>query len=199
MDIERLAGTKLGNYEIESLLGRGGMGVVYKVRQISLDRPVALKILPPALSSDASFVKRFRREARAVAKLDHSNIVQIFDIAEEEGLHFFSMQYVEGTTLDAVLKEKGRLNVGEAIRIIIQAAQGIEHAHKNNIIHRDVKPSNIIVDNFGNVKVMDFGLARAADDRSKVTQSGALIGTLGYMSPEQCCGEELDFRTDIYS
>jgi len=110
MDIERLAGTKLGNYEIESLLGRGGMGVVYKARQISLNRPVALKILSPNLSANASFVKRFQREAQAVAQLDHSNIVQIFDTAKTKALHFFSMQYVEGRTLDEVLKEKGCLD-----------------------------------------------------------------------------------------
>ena len=98
MDIEKLAGTRLGNYEIETLLGRGGMGVVYKARQISLDRSIALKILPPGLSSDSSFVKRFQREAHAVAQLDHPNIIQIYDISEEQGLHFFSMQYVEGQT-----------------------------------------------------------------------------------------------------
>ncbi len=199
MNIDRLAGTRLGNYEIESLLGRGGMSVVYKARQTNLDRPVALKILPPTLSSDASFVKRFKREARAVAKLSHSNIIQIIDITEEKNLHFFSMEYVEGKTLDKLLEEKGRLKPDESIPIILQAGRALEHAHKNNIIHRDVKPSNIILDNLGNVKVMDFGLARAADDRSKVTQSGTLIGTLGYMSPEQCRGDELDFRTDIYS
>jgi tetratricopeptide (TPR) repeat protein/predicted Ser/Thr protein kinase len=199
MDIEQLAGTRLGNYEIESLLGRGGMGVVYKARQLSLDRFVALKILPPSLSSDSSFVKRFQREARAVAKFNHSNIIQIFDITEEQDLHFFSMEYIEGTTLDKILEERGKLELNEAARIISQAALALEHAHTNNIIHRDVKPSNIIVDNSGNVKVMDFGLARIADDRSKVTQSGALVGTLGYMSPEQCCGEEIDFQTDIYS
>jgi serine/threonine-protein kinase len=199
MDIEQLAGTKLGNYEIESLLGRGGMGVVYKARQISLDRIVALKILPPSLGSDSSFVKRFMREAHAVAKLDHSNIVQIHDITEEQGFHFFSMQYVKGNTLEALLKKKKRLNVDEAIRIIVQVALAIEHAHENKIIHRDIKPSNIILDDSGNVKVTDFGLAKAADDRSKVTKSGALIGTLGYMSPEQCRGEKLGFNTDIYS
>lgn len=199
MDIERLAGTRLGNYEIESLLGQGGMGVVYKARQVNLDRPVALKILPPHLSSDGSFVKRFKREARAVAKLSHSNIIQIFDIAEEKGLHFFSMEYVAGETLDKVLGKKGKLEPSEAVRIISQVALALEHAHKHNIIHRDVKPTNIIIDDSGSVKVMDFGLARAADDRSKVTQSGTLIGTLGYMSPEQCRGEEFDFRTDIYS
>jgi serine/threonine-protein kinase len=199
MDIERLAGTKLGNYEIESLLGRGGMGVVYKARQISLNRPIALKILPPTLSSDSSFVKRFHREAQAVAQLHHPNIVQVHDIAEEKGLHFFSMEYIEGRTLDKLLEEKGRLEVDEAIRIISQAALALEHAHTNGIIHRDIKPSNIILDKPGSVKVMDFGLARMTDDRSKLTQSGTLMGTLDYMSPEQCRGEELDERTDIYS
>jgi TolB-like protein/serine/threonine protein kinase/Tfp pilus assembly protein PilF len=199
MDIEQLAGTRLGNYQIESLLGQGGMGVVYKARQISLSRPVALKILPPHLSSDASFVKRFKREAQAVAQLDHPNLVQIFDIVRARGLHFFSMQYVEGKTLDEVLKQRGRLNADEAINIVLQAAQGIEHAHKNGIIHRDIKPSNIIIDESGNAKVMDFGLARTAEERSRLTRSGTLIGTLDYMSPEQCRGDEVDGRTDIYS
>jgi serine/threonine protein kinase/Tfp pilus assembly protein PilF len=199
MDIRELAGTRLGSYEIEGLLGEGGMGVVYKARQLSLDRSVALKILPPTLSADASYVKRFQREARAVAQLHHPNIVQIHDIAEEEGLHFFSMEYMEGKTLDELLKEKGRLEPGEAIRIISQAAQGIQHAHKGGIIHRDIKPSNIILDELGNVRVMDFGLARMTEERSKLTQSGTLMGTLDYMSPEQCRGEELDESTDIYS
>jgi serine/threonine-protein kinase len=199
MDIEQLAGTKLGNYKIESLLGRGGMGVVYKARQISLNRSVALKILSPDLSSDSSFVKRFKREAQAIAQLDHPNIVQIFDTAKAKSLHFFSMQYIEGNNFAEVLKEKGRLDATEAVRIIAQAAQGIEHAHRNGIIHRDIKPSNIILDESGNAKVMDFGLARSTEERSKLTQSGTLIGTLDYMSPEQCRGEEADGRTDIYS
>jgi serine/threonine-protein kinase len=199
MDIEQLAGTTLGNYEIESLLGRGGMGVVYKARQISLDRPVALKLLPPTLSSDNSFVKRFQREARAVAKLTHPNIIHIYDVGREKGLHYFSMEYLEGRTLDEILREKGKLDVDEAVRIISQAAHGIEHAHEHRILHRDIKPSNIILDTRGNIKVMDFGLARMAGDRSKLTQSGTLMGTLDYMSPEQCRGEELDEQTDIYS
>jgi serine/threonine protein kinase/tetratricopeptide (TPR) repeat protein len=199
MDIEQLAGTKLGNYEIESLLGRGGMGVVYKARQISLNRPVALKILPPHFISDASFVKRFQREAQAVAKLSHPNILHIYDVGEEKDLHFFSMEYVKGKTLDEVLKERGRLDADEAVSIITQAAQGIEHAHKNGIIHRDIKPSNIILDDSGHAKVMDFGLARSTEEHSKLTQSGTLMGTLDYMSPEQCRGEELDEQTDVYS
>jgi len=199
MNVEKLAGTNLGDYEIESLLGRGGMGGVYKAHQLSLERPVALKILLPALSSDSSFVKRFKREARAVAKLSHPNITQIYAIAEEQDLHFFSMEYIEGKTLDKVLEEKGKLEPNEAAQIISQTARALEHAHRNNIIHRDIKPSNIILDSLSTVKVMDFGLARATDDRSKVTQAGTLIGTLSYMSPEQCRGEELDFQTDIYS
>jgi len=109
------------------------------------------------------------------------------------------MGYVKGKTLDEVLKEKGKFDPADAVKVISQAALALEHAHKNNIIHRDVKPSNIILDSFGDVKVMDFGLARAADDRSKLTRSGTLMGTLDYMSPEQCRGEELDERTDIYS
>jgi serine/threonine protein kinase/tetratricopeptide (TPR) repeat protein len=199
MDIEQLAGTKLGNYKIESLLGRGGMGVVYKATQISLKRPVALKILLPTLSSDLSYIKRFQREAEAVAKLSHANILHIYDVGEDQNLYFFGMEYIEGRTLDEVLKEKGRLDPDEAVGIITQAAEGIEHAHENNIIHRDIKPSNIILDKRSNVKVMDFGLARVIGKGSKLTQSGTLVGTLDYMSPEQCRGEELDERTDIYS
>jgi serine/threonine protein kinase len=199
MDIHKLAGTTLGNYEIESLLGKGGMGVVYKARQISLNRNVALKILPPALSSDESFVKRFQREAHAVARLNHPNIVHIYDIGEEEGLHFFSMEYVDGKPLDELVRGKGRLTADEAIEIISQAALAIEHAHEHDITHRDIKPSNIMIDNRGRVKVMDFGLARSDADRSRLTQIGTILGTLVYMSPEQCLGEEIDQRTDIYS
>jgi len=199
MDIEQLAGTKLGNYEIESLLGRGGMGVVYKALQLSLNRHVAVKILPPALSNDPSFATRFQREAQALAQLQHRNIVHVYDVGKEEDLHFFSMEYIDGKTLDEVLKEKGRLDSDEAVRIISQAAQGIEDAHRKGIIHRDIKPSNIILDKFGNVKVMDFGLARITADQSRPTKSGDLLGTLDYMSPEQCRGEDLDERTDIYS
>jgi serine/threonine-protein kinase len=157
MDIEQLAGTRLGNYKVESLLGRGGMGVVYQARQISLDRTVALKILPPSLSSDPSYIKRFRREAQAVAKLSHPNIAQIHDIAEENSLHFFSMEYIEGKSLDNLLKEKKRFEIPEATKIVVQVAQGIAHAHENKILHRDIKPSNVILSRRGNAKILDFG------------------------------------------
>jgi serine/threonine protein kinase len=199
MDIRKLAGKTLGNYKIENLLGKGGMGVVYKAHQISLNRSVALKILPPTLSSDDSFVKRFQREAHAVARLNHPNIIHIYDIGQEEGLHFFSMEYVDGQSLDEIVRKRGSLEAGEAIDIISQAALAIEHAHENGILHRDVKPSNIMIDGKGRVKVMDFGLARSSTDISRITQFGTILGTLIYMSPEQCLGEEIDQRSDIYS
>jgi ankyrin repeat protein/predicted Ser/Thr protein kinase len=199
MDIEQLVGTRLGNYEIESPLGRGGMGVVYKARQVSLDRHIALKILSPILSSDPSFVKRFQREARAVARVNHPNIVQIHEIGEEGGMHFFSMEYVEGKTLGEILKEKKCLEVDEAVRIIFQVGRALEHAHRNEIIHRDIKPSNILMDSAGNMKVTDFGLARMASEITELTDAGMILGTVGYMSPEQCKGQEVDVRSDIYS
>jgi ankyrin repeat protein/serine/threonine protein kinase/Flp pilus assembly protein TadD len=199
MDIYDLAGTTLGNYEIESLLGRGGMGVVYKTRQVSLNRTVALKILSSDLSTDLSFVQRFQREARAVAQLNHPHIVQIYDIEEVDGIHFFSMEYVHGQTLNEILKEEGQLSVDESIKIISQAGAAVKHAHSKSIVHRDLKPHNILLDSDDNVKVMDFGLARITSETTGLTESGAFLGTVGYMSPEQCLGEELDSQADIYS
>lgn len=199
MDIEHLTGETLGNYKIESLLGMGGMGVVYKARQMSLNRAIALKVLPPKLSSDPVLVKRFQREARAVAMLNHPNIVQIHDIGEDQGLQFFSMEYVEGRALDTILEHKGTMDADEAIKIVTQAGHALEHAHNSNIIHRDVKTGNILIGSNGNVKVTDFGLARIIDEHSELTQTGSLMGTPDFMSPEQCRGEELDLRTDIYS
>lgn len=199
MDISELTGSSLGNYEIERILGKGGMGIVYKARQVSLNRMVALKVLYPDLARDASFVKRFHREALAVAQLDHKNIVQIYDIGEENGLHYFGMEYIKGQSLKEILAQKGFLNPATSLKIMAQAASALAHAHKFNVIHRDIKPSNIMVDQAGRVKVMDFGLAKVVSDMSEITQTGALLGTPKYMSPEQCRGEELDERSDIYS
>ncbi|MFH1626225.1 MAG: serine/threonine-protein kinase [Pseudomonadota bacterium] len=198
MDIYNLAGTTLGNYEIERLLGRGGMGVVYKARQISLNRVVALKILPPAFSSDPSFVKRFEREAHSIARLNHPHISQIYDIGEEDGVHFFSMEYIKGKTLEDLLKEEGFLDVERAIEIIAQAAEALQFAHEKDVVHRDIKPSNIMIDSMGRVKVMDFGLAKVAGG-TKLTDAEAIIGTIDYMSPEQANAKPVDLRTDIWS
>jgi tetratricopeptide (TPR) repeat protein len=198
-NIFHLVGTRLGNFEIESLIGRGGMGVVYKARQASLNRTVAVKILLPSFGLNPLPAERFQREARAVAKLNHPNIIKVYDIGEDKELKFFSMEYVEGQNLEDVLREKGPMDPDEAIGITFQAGLALEHAHKNNIIHRDIKPANILLNNKGIVKVMDFGLAKIVDEESELTQRGVLLGTPDYMSPEQCWGEELDHRTDIYS
>ncbi len=188
----------IGAYEIERLLGRGGMGVVYKARQVSLNRIVALKILNPTLSSDPAFVKRFHREAQAVARLNHQNIVHIYDIGEENGMHFFSMEYVKGRLLSEILDKEGFLRVGQAVDIIFQVARALRYAHSKNIIHRDVKPSNIIVDRLSRVKVMDFGLAKLGGN-TRLTRTDTVLGTVKYMSPEQARGETVDHRTDIWS
>jgi tRNA A-37 threonylcarbamoyl transferase component Bud32 len=199
MDIEQLAGTTLGNYEVENLLGKGGMGVVYKARQISLNRPVALKILDPILSSDSSFVRRFQQEAEAIARLHHANIVQIYDIAEDQDLRFFSMEYVDGQTVADICAREGIIEIGEALRIVLQAGRALEHAHLNGIIHRDIKPSNIILDKENAVKVMDFGLARLLG-QTRVTEASTIMGTADYMSPEQARGEPaIGHHTDIWS
>ena len=134
MDIEQLAGTKLGNYEIERLLGRGGMGVVYKARQTSLNRVVAIKILDPVLSRDSSFIKRFHREARAVGQLSHPNIVQIHDVAEDNNIHFFSMEYIKGQTLKEILNQEGFLEPSQSLEIVFQIARALDFTHKQNII-----------------------------------------------------------------
>jgi serine/threonine protein kinase len=199
MQTPDLAGMQLGDYHIESILGAGGMGMVYKAHQILLNRPVAIKILSPSLSSDFSFVKRFQREAWAVAQLNHQNIVQIYEVGESEGIHFFSMEWVDGRDLNDIIMRKGCLPIKQAIRIITKVARAIEHAHQHNIIHRDIKPSNIMIGSMGQVKVTDFGLARTASETTKLTESGMLIGTLDYMSPEQCRGEALDCRADVYA
>lgn len=199
MNVNDLAGATLGDYEIERLLGKGGMAVVYKARQVSLHREVALKILSPTLSSQNTFVRRFQREARAMARLDHSGIVSVYEIGEEEGYHFFSMEYIDGCTLEQFMRETGQIPEEEAVKIITRIGRAIRVAHRDRIIHRDLKPSNIMIDSKKRVKVMDFGLAKVASELSRLTESGMLLGTAAYMSPEQCRGDRLDLRTDIYS
>lgn len=198
MDIEQLAGTKLGNYEIESLLGRGGMSVVYKARQVNLDRPVALKILPPTLSSDPSFVKRFEREACAIAALNHPNIVQIYDVGQDEYIYYYAMEFMDGTSLDNLLFQRGSLPLERAVNIVAKVAKALGYMHRRGIIHRDIKPSNIMIDALGIVKVTDFGLA-LQERTQRLTADGSILGTLEYMSPEQASGETATALSDIYS
>ena len=197
--MDNLIGKTLGQYQIIEEIGRGGMAIVYKAYQPSLTRHVAIKVLPQQFSFDHEFVERFVREARGAAVLHHPNIITIHDVSEQDGIHYFVMEYLTGKTLDAVLGDKP-MPLQRISRIMDQVADALDHAHSQGLIHRDIKPSNIIVDENRNdhVVLMDFGLVRAGQD-SKLTKTGMIVGTPEYMSPEQAQGEEVDYRTDIYS
>ena len=197
--MENLVGTTLGQYQIVQEIGRGGMAVVYKAYQPSLTRYVAIKVLPPQFSFDHDFIERFVREARGAAMLHHPNIITIHDVSEQDGIHYFVMEYLVGKTLGAVMAETP-MTLPRIAYIVSQVASALDHAHSQGLIHRDVKPSNIVVDEARNdhVKLMDFGLVRAGQD-SKLTKAGMILGTPAYMSPEQAQGEEVDHCTDIYS
>lgn len=188
---------RIGSYEIVGELGEGGMGIVYKARQAGLNRICALKVLLPNLTRKEQFVERFLREARSAARLDHPNIVTIYDVGHEKGIYYFSMQYVKGEDLSSMLK-MGPLRLEEAVDVISQVADGLSHAHDAGIIHRDIKPANIIIDENGVAVITDFGIARAAWEE-KLTTTGQSIGTIEYMSPEQFKGGNLESRCDIYS
>src|SRR5918911_1842344 len=176
-----------GRYELEELVGTGGMSSVFKARDALLERHVALKILHPHFTEDEQYVERFRREARAVASLSHPNIVTILDRGEDEGRQFIVFELVEGQTLAEVLHEESRLPVRRALEIAIQVARGLGFAHEQGLIHRDVKPQNVILNGDGRAKVTDFGIARSLDVQG-VTQSGTVLGTSNYIAPEQASG-----------
>ncbi|MHC4871231.1 MAG: protein kinase domain-containing protein [Planctomycetota bacterium] len=190
-------GHTLGGCELTALLGKGAMGEVYKATQLSLQREVAIKILARHYAEDEEFRLRFVREARSIAKVNHPNILQIYEVAEEEGVNFMVMEFVNGRTLAEILKENGHIEWHTAAEFIKQAALGLQSAADVNIIHRDIKPDNLMITNTGVVKVSDFGLAKECD--SELTQTNTVMGTPAYMSPEQCDGEELSTLTDIYS
>ena len=170
-------------YEIISLVGSGGMADVYKAMDTRLGRQVAIKVLKEEYSSDKNFVSKFRAEAQAAAVLSHPNIVNVYDVGEDEGLHYIVMELVEGITLKKFIERKGKLELKEAVGIAIQIAQGMEAAHANHIIHRDIKPQNIIISKEGKVKVTDFGIAKAAT--SNTIAAGQAVGSVHYISPEQ--------------
>lgn len=193
-----MIGKQLGGYLIEEELGKGGMGVVYRARQIRLNRAVALKVLAPQFTVDRGFIERFRREAQAIARLNHRNIVQIFDIGHQRGSHFYAMEYVDGETLDDAIFRQHRLPVSQAIRIVVQVLRGLQAAHEAGIVHRDIKPANIIIDRQNRVKVMDFGIA-LLQTAERLTTTGGIVGTPEYMSPEQASGTEVTHQSDIYS
>ena len=202
-----VAGTKFGPYEIQSPLGAGGMGEVYRATDTKLGRDVALKVLPGEMAQDPERLARFRREAKALAQLDHPNIVTIYSVEECDGIHFLTMQLVEGLPLDRVIPQGG-LPFEQIVEIASALGDALAAAHDKGIVHRDLKPANVMVSNEGRVKVLDFGLAKdvGASDPADATltsdhrtQAGMVMGTPAYMSPEQTSGRPLDHRTDIFS
>lgn len=203
-------GTKLGSYEIISLVGVGGMGEVYRAKDTRLGREVALKILPAGFARDADRLRRFEQEARAVAALNHPNILAIHDIGQQDDTPFLVSELLEGENLRAIL-DRGALPQRKAIDYGVQTAQGLAAAHEKGIVHRDLKPENLFITKDGRVKILDFGLAKLAPQKTDApeaialtltheqTQAGVVMGTAGYMAPEQVRGEAADPRTDIFA
>ncbi|NOT01935.1 MAG: serine/threonine protein kinase [Phycisphaerales bacterium] len=192
---------QIPGFQIISKLGQGAMATVYKARQLSLDRIVAIKVLPKRLSENQEFVDRFYREGRAAAQLNHPNIVQAIDVGEAGGYHYFVMEYVDGKTVYDQLQNDKALSEGLAVKIVLQTAMALDHAHARGFIHRDVKPKNIMLGSHGEVKLADMGLAREVSDyQTAQSEAGRAYGTPYYISPEQIRGEiNIDFRADVYS
>ena len=189
----------LGRYEIIEKIGEGGMSVVYKAKDRLLNRYVAIKILRPEFVKDEQFVENFRKESQAAAGLSHPNIVNVYDVGKEGNIHFIVMELIDGKPLSQVIDEKGRLDYKEAISIARQVASALSLAHKNQIIHRDVKPHNILITSTGTAKLADFGIARAVSKASIAEGSEKIMGSVHYFSPEQARGAYVDERSDIYS
>src|SRR5436190_6269867 len=197
----------LGHFRILEKLGEGGMGVVYLAQDTRLQRNVALKLLPPAMAREPERLRRFEREAKVVASLNHPNIVTLFSVEEAENERFLTMEYVEGQTLDELVPSEG-LETREVLRLGVQLADAVAAAHQRGITHRDLKPSNVMVTVEGRVKVLDFGLAKLLDDDStqlhglapdNLTREGSIVGTLAYMSPERLQGKVADARADVFA
>ena len=187
-----------GRYEILGVLGQGGMGAVYQARDRELDRMIALKVIRPELATDPAILLRFKQELILSRNITHKNVVRIFDLGEADGIRFISMEYVDGEDLRTLLRRQGKFSHNDAIQVVEQVCRALDAAHSEGVIHRDLKPQNIMRDKHGRIVVMDFGLARSLGDTG-MTQTGAIVGTLEYMSPEQALGSTLDQRSDIFS
>jgi serine/threonine protein kinase len=186
-------------YELEELVGTGGMSSVYRAHDRLLERDVALKVLHEQFTADGDYVERFRREARSVAQLSHPNIVTVIDRGEQDGRQFIVFEYCEGENLKALIARKGPLPVREAIELALQIARALGFAHEHGLVHRDVKPQNVLLNGDGETKVTDFGIARSLDVHGGLTQTGTVMGTSDYISPEQARGARVDAQSDIYS
>src|SRR6202142_3406071 len=187
-----------GRYEILGVLGQGGMGAVYKARDRELDRLIALKVIRPELATDPGILQRFKQELILARNITHKNVVRIFDLGEADGIPFISMEYVDGDDLRTLLRREGKFSAKDTVPLIEQVCRALDAAHAEGVIHRDLKPQNIMRDKNGRVVGMDFGLRRSLGE-SGMTQTGAIVGTIEYMSPEQALGSQLDQRSDIFS
>jgi eukaryotic-like serine/threonine-protein kinase len=197
--LERLSSTVLsGRYRLESKLGSGGMSTVYLANDEVLDRPVAVKLLHREISEEADQLERFRREARAAARLSHPNLVGVIDAGEDDGRPYIVFEYIDGRTLKRRIQEEGPLPVDEAVAYAIEIGRGLTAAHARKLVHRDVKPQNVLIDPDGRAKVTDFGIARSLEQKG-MTATGRVLGTTDYVSPEQAMGEDVDERSDVYS
>ncbi|MBU1318327.1 MAG: protein kinase [candidate division Zixibacteria bacterium] len=192
-----IEGTAVSHYVIIEKIGAGGMGEVYLANDTELNRRVALKFLPPHLCRNEDCRKRFKREAQAAAKLNHPNIIHVYEVSEHQGRPFFAMEHVEGTSLKDVTGDKD-LSVERILELGIQVCEGLHAAHEEGVTHRDIKPSNILIDSHGRARIVDFGLASVVGS-DQLTRTGSTLGTVGYMSPEQVRGDEIDHRSDLFS
>ncbi len=199
VSVDPRIGSELFGYRVESLLGRGGMSVVYRAHDLALDRKVALKLLAPELAGDERFRSRFLRESRVAASLDHPNVIPIYEAGESNGVLCIAMRYVEGTDLKRLLHEEGALEAAQALAYCTQVASALDAAHRHGLVHRDVKPSNVLIAHGGHCYLADFGLTQDAADRSDLTLTGQLLGSVDYAAPEQIEGKRVDGRADVYS
>jgi serine/threonine-protein kinase len=191
-------GSNIAGYEVEAVVGSGGIGILYRARQLRLDRPVALKLVDAEVARQPVVRERLRREARTVAALDHPNIVPLYEAGEEDGTLYIATRWVDGTELGAVILRDGPLEPPRAARIAAQVASALEVAHEQGLLHRDVKPSNMILTSEDHVYLTDFGLTKRADSASGFTAAGQMLGTIDYVAPEQIEGGEADPRGDVY-
>ena len=199
---ELSVGDELAGYRVEAIAGRGGMGVVYRATDLTLDRPVALKLITDELAQDDAFRERFKRESRLAASIRHPNVITVFRAGEESGHLFIAMDYIEGTDLKTLIAERGRLAPQEAAQIVWQVGQALDAAHAKTLVHRDVKPANVLIadeNGAAHAYLTDFGLTKDVSSESGMTKTGVVVGTIDYMAPEQVAGTPIDARADIYS
>ncbi len=193
------SGTFLAHYRVESQLGAGAMGIVYRAHDTALERPVAVKVLHTQVAEEPEIVRRFEREARAAARVNHPNLTHVYFVGAQEGRRFFAMELVPGSSLFERVEQYGPMQLAEAVDVLVQAARGLAAAHEGGVIHRDIKPSNVMLLPDGTVKITDFGLSKSLEGDVDATGAGSIMGTPRYMSPEQCRGEPTDARTDVYA